>query len=37
MFPDVYPYVPPRISRPWVDGKPTDLGIARINLAGQFN
>ena len=36
IFPDGYPFIPPRISGPWVDHKAAELGIARIVLIGQL-
>lgn len=36
IFPDGYPFVPPRISAPWVEGKAAELGIASIVLIGQL-
>lgn len=36
IFPDGYPFIPPRISGPWVDEKALELGIARIVLIGQL-
>lgn len=36
IFPNGYPFVPRRISGPWVEDKAAELGIARIVLVGQL-
>jgi len=36
VFPDGFPFVPPRINGPWIDQTAAELGLARIVLIGQL-